>query len=250
MTEKITLMLLPLTFSLMVSCGTRTASKENSAVKDSSVTDSVVVDSENKSASALTVTDIEGNVYNTVQIGNKIWMKENLKTIKFNDGTPIQIVTDSTAWASLTSPACCWYNNEGDTYKEMYGALYNGFAASNIKICPEYWHVPSDAEWASVAQMLGGDKVAGGKLKESGYDYWVSPNMTATNEIGFSALPGGLRYYDGVFHDFGFSSYFWTSTESTPGRLWFRYMDYEYSDLFRFNNSANIGFSIRCVRDY
>jgi uncharacterized protein (TIGR02145 family) len=98
--------------------------------------------------------------------------------------------------------------------------------------------------------MSGGEKIAGGKLKESGYDYWVSPNVAATNETGFSALPGGLRYYDGVYHDFGFSSYFWTSTASTPGRLWFRYMDYEYSDLFRFNNSDKIGFSIRCVRDY
>lgn len=199
---------------------------------------------------ASTVKDIEGNVYNTVKIGKQTWMKENLKTTKFNDGTPIQLVSDGSAWTKTITPSFCWYNNEPQSYKDLYGALYNGFAASSSKLCPKLWHVPNDAEWNAVSRFLGGDNIAGGKLKESGYDYWVSPNTAADNTTGFSALPGGLRYNDGVFHDFGFSAYFWTSEVVTPGRLWFRYMDYEYSDLFRFNNVVNIGFSIRCVRDY
>lgn len=197
-----------------------------------------------------TIKDIDGNVYNTVKIGRQTWMKENLRTTKLNDATPIQLVPDGSAWANTIKPSYCWYNNEPESYRDLYGALYNGFAASSSKLCPEYWHVPGDADWNTLSKLLGGDNIAGGKLKEAGFDYWVSPNMAANNATGFSALPGGLRYYDGVFHDFGFSAYFWSSEVLTPGRLWFRYMDYEYSDLFRFNNSANIGFSIRCVRDY
>lgn len=235
-------------FLLMASCGSRQgdsirisepaeASGQVSSVSDSSAADTIV-------------TDIDGNVYTTLKIGRQTWMKENLKTTKFSDGTPIQLITDGPSWAKAVKPAYCWYNNEPDSYKDLYGALYNGFAASDNRLCPKNWHVPSDAEWNVLSKLLGGDNVAGAKLKEAGLDYWVSPNMAADNSSGFSALPGGLRYYDGVFHDFGFSSYFWTSEESSPGRMWFRYADYEYRDLFRFNNSANIGFSIRCVRDY
>jgi uncharacterized protein (TIGR02145 family) len=229
----------------LVSCGNKRGEQQGKS--DISEKSGVTADTVQQSA---TVTDIEGNVYNTLKIGRQTWMKENLRTTKFNDGTPIQLIDDGPSWAKTVKPAYCWYNNEPESYKELYGALYNGFAASDDKLCPARWHVPSDAEWNILSGLLGGDNAAGARLKEAGFDYWVSPNLGADNSTGFSALPGGLRYYDGVFHDFGFSSYFWTSEESSPGRLWFRYADYEYTDLFRFNNSANIGFSIRCVRDY
>lgn len=235
-----------LIFCLLSSCGGRkqsTAPEAGNTVRGTAAPDNVNNLTE-------TVQDIDGNTYNTVKIGKQTWMKENLRTTKFSDGTPIKLIGNGSEWANTTQPAYCWYNNEELSYKDMYGALYNGFAASGGKLCPEYWHVPSDAEWAALSRLLGGDNMAGGKLKEAGYDYWVNPNTAADNSAGFSALPGGLRYSDGVFHDFGFSGYFWTSEVLSPGRMWFRYMDYEYSDLFRFNNAATIGFSIRCVRDY
>jgi uncharacterized protein (TIGR02145 family) len=197
-----------------------------------------------------TIQDVDGNMYSTLRIGKQTWMKENLRTTKFNDGTPIKLVITGPEWSGTAKASYCWYNNEESSYKDLYGALYNGHAASSDKLCPQHWHVPSDAEWNALSRFLGGDKIAGGKLKEAGYDYWVNPNTAADNSSGFSALPGGLRYSDGVFHDFGFSAYFWTSEKASSGKFWFRYMDYEYSELFRFNNSVNIGFSIRCVRDY
>ena len=194
--------------------------------------------------------DIDGNVYNTIKIGNQTWMGRNLKTTKYNDGIPIPLITDSTAWAALSSPGYCWYNNEISSFKPLYGALYNGYTVGTGKLCPAGWHVPDDSEWNALITYLGGEMVAGEKLKETGLDYWVSPNTGANNESGFTALPGGLRYYDGKFHDFGFSGYWWSSTEYSESRAFFRYMDYEYSNVFRFNNLKKIGFSVRCLKDY
>lgn len=195
------------------------------------------------------VTDIDGNVYNTIRIGRQTWMIENLKTTRYNDGTEIPMVTGGQNWASLTTPGYCWYENE-ESFKFSYGALYNGYAASTGKLCPANWHVPDQSELIELTKHLGGANIAGGKLKASGTAFWVSPNFGATNEIGFTALPGGLRYHDGKFHDFGFSGYWWTSSKHNPGRAFFFYMDYEYSNVFIFNNLKKIGFSVRCIRDY
>jgi uncharacterized protein (TIGR02145 family) len=153
------------------------------------------------------VTDGDGNVYNTVTIGTQIWMKGNLKTMKFNYGTSIPNVTDNTTWAGLTSAAYCWYNNDAATYKTTYGALYNWYAvdvASNDgkNVCPAGWHIPSDAEWTTLTDYLGGASVAGSKLKETGTTHWLSPNTGATNESGFTALPGGGHSRNGniIYH--------------------------------------------------
>ncbi len=194
--------------------------------------------------------DIDGNVYNTVKIGRQTWMAKNLKTTRFNDGTVIPLVNDEASWAALSTAGYCWYNNDSISYKNTYGALYNGYAVITDKLCPAGWHVPSDEEWTRLTDYLGGEIYAGDRLKETGTDYWVSPNTGTTNDVGFTALPGGLRYYDGIFHDFGFSGYWWTSTEYSSTRSYFRYMDYEYSEVFRFNNLKKIGFSVRCIRDY
>jgi uncharacterized protein (TIGR02145 family) len=196
------------------------------------------------------VQDIEGNEYNTIKIGKQTWMVKNLKTTKYNDGKPITLVTDSLKWAALSSPAFCWYENDQYSYKPSYGALYNGYAVSTGKLCPRDWHVPSDGDWTTLTIFLGGESIAGGKLKEQGTSFWVTPNAGANNQSGFTALPGGLRYHDGKFHDFGFSGYWWTSTELKADRAYFRYMDYEYSTVFRFDNLKKIGFSVRCIRDY
>ncbi|MCD4731894.1 MAG: PKD domain-containing protein, partial [Bacteroidales bacterium] len=161
-----------------------------------------------------TVTDIEGKVYQTVQIGSQEWMSENLATTKYNDGSEIPFVPDDDEWSSLSSPGYCWYLHEIDCYGikqerymnagETYGALYNGYAANSDKLCPTGWHVPSDDEWKKLEIYLGMDKNdadstqwrgtnEGGKLKELGYAKWHEPNTGATNETGFSAFPGGDR---------------------------------------------------------
>ena len=139
-----------------------------------------------------TVTDVDGNVYNTVTIGTQCWLQENLKTTKYKDGTSIPLVTDNSAWGSLSTPGYCWYNND-DTYKNTYGALYNYYTVLTNNLCPSGWHVATEREWSTLVTYLGGASIAGGKLKESGTTHWVTPNTGANNETGFIALPGGRR---------------------------------------------------------
>lgn len=138
-----------------------------------------------------TVTDYDGNVYQTVLIGDQCWMMENLKVTHYRNGDPIPHVTDGVTWGNLTSGAYCNYNNdEGNV--ATYGRLYNWYAVDDSRnIAPAGWHVPSDAEWQTLVDYLGGDAVAGGKMKEAGTTHWASPNTGATNESGFTALPGG-----------------------------------------------------------
>jgi len=141
----------------------------------------------------LTVTDIDGNLYNTVVIGTQTWMVENLKVTKFNDGTDIPNVTDETTWNNLNTPAFCWYENDV-TYKNPYGALYNWYSVNNSKLCPTGWHVATKAEWDALISYLGGVYQAYVKLKEAGSSHWLGTN-TGTNSYGFTALPGGYRSF-------------------------------------------------------
>jgi uncharacterized protein (TIGR02145 family) len=198
---------------------------------------------------AITVTDSDGNEYNAVTINNQSWMTENLKTTKYNDGASIPLVEEDAAWSGLLTPGYCWYRNDAETYKSTYGAFYNWYTVNTGRLCPTGWHVASDAEWTILSNYLGGESIAGAKLKKTGRSHWVEPNTGATNETGFTALPGGLRYHDGLFHDFGFSGYWWSSTELGKERAYFRYMSYTYSNLFRFDNLKKIGFSVRCIQD-
>jgi len=194
-----------------------------------------------------TVTDIEGNIYNTITIGTQTWMKENLKTTKYNDGTPIPLVTDNIAWAALTTPSYCWYNNDATTYKNTYGALYNWYTVNTGKLCPTGWHVPTDAEWTT---LLGGENVPGGRLKEIGTTHWSSPNAGATNETGFTALPGGARNFDGSYYDVGKLGTWWSSTEySSSSSAWFRPMNYNDTNVNRNYTNKQNGFSVRCLRN-
>jgi uncharacterized protein (TIGR02145 family) len=196
-----------------------------------------------------TVTDIDGNVYHTITIGKQVWMVENLKTTKYNDGTSIPLITDGTVWANSTTPGYCWYNNDAATYKTTYGALYNWYAVNTGKLCPTGWHVPTDAEWTTLTDYLGGEGVAGEKLKEAGTTHWQSPNTGATNETGFTALPGGFRSFSGAFNYFGDIGFWWSSTEYSTNDAWHRVMYYDISDVSRLNNSKSFGFSVRCLRD-
>ena len=142
------------------------------------------------------------------------------------------------------------YGNDRTSYYPTYGALYNGYVIMTDKLCPEGWHVPSNAEWGTLVDYLGGEGMAGNKLKEEGVNYWVGPNTWATNSSGFTALPGGLRYHDGLFSDFGFGGYWWSSTEKSTSQLYFWYLYYEDVKVFTFQNLKKNGFSVRCLKDY
>ena len=133
------------------------------------------------------MTDKDGNIYKTILIGTQTWMVENLKTTKYNDGTSIPFVSEPTSWSNLSTPACCWQQND-PARKVTYGVLYNWYTINTGKLCPKTWHVPSDSEWTALTDYLGGENVAGGKLKESGFKHWYSPNTGATNEVAFSAF--------------------------------------------------------------
>jgi uncharacterized protein (TIGR02145 family) len=201
-----------------------------------------------------TVNDIDGNVYRTVNIGTQVWMAENLKTTHFNDGTAIPLVTNNLAWNMLdTSPGFCWYNNDSSSYGTTYGALYNWSAVNTGKLAPSGWHVPSDSEWSVLTTYLGNDSLVGGKLKESGTAHWLSYNTGATNETGFTALPGGYRSNDGSYASIGFIGYWWTATRSENPPLLFacnRLMKRSDGVVGRESHTMGIiGASVRCVKD-
>jgi uncharacterized protein (TIGR02145 family) len=196
---------------------------------------------------AQTVKDIDGNVYKTVTIGKQVWMAENLKTTKYNDNTSIPLVTENTAWESLTTPAYCWNKNDA-TNKNRYGALYNWYTVGKNKLCPRGWHVPTDAEWTTLTTYLGGESVAGGKLKETGITHWESPNTGATNESGFKALAGGDREF-GTFSYIGYSGYWWSATGTNATEARYRYMAYHGSKVERNSIFKKMGYSVRCLRD-
>lgn len=196
-----------------------------------------------------TMTDIEGNIYKTVQIGNQVWMAENLKTTKYNDGTPIPNVTEDGKWYYLKTGAYCNYGNL-ESNANIYGRLYNWYAVETGKLAPEGWHVPTYAEMAELADYLGGFEIAGGKLKETGTIHWQSPNVGATNESGYTALPCGLRNYIGTFNSIGNYGLWWNSTEYDEYHAYNQYMSYDNEDLnkyiYRYKES---GLSVRCVKD-
>ncbi len=192
-----------------------------------------------------TVIDIDGNVYHTVTIGTQVWMVENLKTTKFRNGTSIPNVTDNSEWASLTKSAYCNYSNN-DSLANVYGRLYNWYAVNDSnKIAPLGWHIPSLTELNKMISFLGGDSIAGSKLKEANTLHWSSPNKGATNETGFTALPGGYRGF-GSINNYGI---WWTSTEDNSINAWHYYMSYNSIDIIRYSDSKRNGFSVRCVKD-
>jgi len=198
------------------------------------------------------IKDMDGNLYNTVQIGTQLWMAEDLKTCKYSDGTPIPLVENYDEWANLELPAYCWYNNDS-LNSENYGALYNGYAFETEKLCPEGWHVPTDEDWIQLESALEGAENAGIALKEAGTINWKTPNTSASNESGFTALPGGYRSYTGTFNLKRTFGYWWSSTEKSwygsTSKVIFRGLQYEDRALFRDIAEKNNGFSVRCVKN-
>jgi uncharacterized protein (TIGR02145 family) len=201
------------------------------------------------SRAQMNVTDFDGNTYATVTIGAQVWFKENLRSRSFNNGTSIPRVNDNAAWSILTTPGFSWYNGDSLTYNVPYGRLYNGYVITNGNICPTGWRVPSDADWTTLSGFLGGASAAGGKMKETGISHWSDPNTGATNESGFTALPGGARFNHGGFTSINTTGRWWSSNITGTG----------YLDKSITNTSASLvsntsgvfknGFSIRCMKD-
>jgi uncharacterized protein (TIGR02145 family) len=217
------------------------------------------------------ISDIDGNVYNTVLIGAQCWTKENLRVRRYNNGTSILFDAtggpdgSSSTWQNLEIGAHTIYAHDSlatPSNLTKYGYLYNWYAAKGIstggailpndtlRICPTGWHVPTDTEWTTLTTELGGESVAGGKLKSIGtVFYWNSPNTEATNSSGFSALPGGSRIKDGSFNNLSNSAVFWRATQVNDNNAWSSRLDYNSDDVSRISYEKQLGASIRCLKD-
>lgn len=205
-----------------------------------------------------TVSDRQGNVYKFTTIGTQTWMVENLRTTVFNDGSPIANKTGNSDWSRATSstiPAYCWYNNDQQTHKATYGALYNGFAAINTKLCPTGWHVPTENEFAQLFTFLGGNNLTGGKMKAAGPNSgWQNPNAGADNSSNFSALPGGFRGDSTtggtIFENLHIEANFWTSSDYNS--MGAKAIKLSYDKAYVQDNvlyNKAYGFSVRCVKN-
>lgn len=184
-----------------------------------------------------------------VSICSQIWMDKNLDVDHYRNGDPIPKVSDPLQWAALTTGAYCYYNNDSVTYAATYGKLYNWYAVNDPRgLAPAGWHIPSETEWSSFTNCLGGT-FSGGAMKETGTTHWLSPNTGATNSSGFTALPGGDRNFDGAFYQIGNYAFFWSSTSFDNSNAWFHYLSWSgvliEGDYFLKQD----GFSVRCIRD-
>lgn len=214
---------------LAISC-----KKENSSMQSSV--------SSNESASQSLTSDPGPEA---VRIGTQVWKKKDLTTSYYANGDKIPQVKDDAKWAKLTTGAWCWYNND-----PRYGKLYNWYAVNDPRgLAPKGWHVPTEEEWVTLTNYLGGYAVAGGKMKETGTSHWITPNADATNSSGFTALPGGSRYYLGTFVDAGGYGYWWSSTEADPQAAHYRYLTYFYGAISGTADYKSNGFSVRLVKD-
>lgn len=199
---------------------------------------------------AQTVKDADGNTYVTVNIGKQVWIGENLKTTRFNDGKPVPLVTDEEKWKALKTPAYCWYNND-EKNKDISGALYNWYTVTTGKICPQGWHVPTEAEWADLATFLGDVNSAGDKLKEPGTVHWKNYLSKATNDYDFTARPGGMRYYTGTFPEEigGSFAIWWSATGYSATEAIMRGLHDRSSRFFNGFEDFRSGYSLRCLKN-
>jgi len=199
---------------------------------------------------AQTVTDVDGNTYNTISIGNQIWLTENLKVTKYNDQVPISLVLDDASWSTQTEPAYCYY--EGDIANaSIYGNLYNWHVVNNAKnVCPLGYYVPSIADWEELITFVGGNAVAGGKLKEMGLEHWSDPNTGADNSSSFTLLPSGWRANNnGLYENLSYMAYVWSSTSIDAQSSSIILVGYDSPACYTSDSHILTGLPIRCLKD-
>jgi len=194
------------------------------------------------------VSDIEGNIYRTVKIGDRIWLAENLRTVHFNNGAAIPTTVDEIF--EEENPVYQWPANGEEDLTGLYGRLYTWHVVSdNRKLCPCGWHVPGNEEWMELIDFLGGQEEAGGRLKDAGTRNWMRPNAGADNESSFSALPSGIRDYTSSYAWFGKSATFWTSTENDEDDALSYTLDHLNSEATENVYSKKAGYAVRCIKD-
>ena len=200
--------------------------------------------------STASVTDIDGNTYGVVTIGSQCWMAENLNVSRFRDGTAIPVVTDNATWQSLESPAVTSYGND-NANDATYGKLYNWYAVGDARgICPDGWRVPHDNDYRVLTDYLDPDgDFSGGRLKAVGTDFWQAPNDGANNSSGFSGLPGGMRFREGMFDHIGRRGTFWTVREDGDFEAYFMTLTYDTPLAYRTRIFKQSGFSCRCIKE-
>jgi uncharacterized protein (TIGR02145 family) len=193
------------------------------------------------------VTDVDGNFYPSIIINGQEWMQQNLSVTKYRNGDPIPTGLNDISWSATANGAYSIYNEDGAN-NTLYGKLYNWYAVNDSRgLCPSGWHVPSDGLWTSLENFLGGNAVASGKMKT--IDGWITPNVGATNESGFSSKPGGLRSTSGSFGAGGVDGYWWSADQSAAASAWYRIMVFGNAGIGRGSGDKHFGFSVRCVRD-
>lgn len=238
--------------------------------------DSMDVETDTKVADAMTVTDIDGNTYKTVQIGDQVWMAENLRVTRYADGTPLVDANRRKDWKkrSLMESTYCWPSEDSAKYAGLYGAFYSWKAATrgvsstrkeqvvSQGICPEGWHLPTDAEWKQLEKFLGMSENGADLIKYRGNGQgsmlaayptlWIDGELeehSGFGATGFNAIPSGYRYDYGHFYTPGYETFWWTSTEFNPNFGWCRGLSYTTHQVYRYTNEKQFGFSVRCVKD-
>jgi uncharacterized protein (TIGR02145 family) len=225
-----------ITFLILQSCSNNDNSDNNS--------------NNNNEESAI-VTDIDGNTYQLVTICNKTWTKSNLNVSRYRNGDNIPQVTNGSQWATLTTGAWCYYANTTPN-GTIYGKLYNWYAVNDPRgLAPSGYHIPTEAEWTSLATCLGGEAIAGGKMKSTGTTLWQSPNTGATNSSGFMGLPAGAHtnFAPLYFEDINDGTSFWSSTQESTTDAWSRSLYYTETSLINETYWKHFGLSVRCIKD-
>lgn len=204
------------------------------------------------------VVDADGNSYHSVIIGTQVWLTENLKVTKFNDGSVIPFALSNTETINMTTPVVKWYDDDLKK-RDQYGAIYNWYAVNTQKLCPIGWHVPSDNEWTTLTEYAGGEQSAGGRLKEAGTSHWKAPNAGGSNESGFTAIPQMNQNPDGSLEARGEGSIWWSSTDNiptavfplhpAPGLAWYRVVGFNSPSIGRSEVSKGAAVVVRCVKD-
>ncbi len=200
----------------------------------------------------LIVKDADGNLYHTIIVGTQVWMAENLKSTKYNDGTPIPFVTDPKEWESLYTPGYCWYNNDEAASKKTYGALYNWYTVSTGKLCPDGWHVPADSEFGKITTLMGIAQRSStiypqGNSEADGTALWINTDGTI-NKSGFISFAGGSRNYDGSYSKPGSYCHWWASAEWNQCGVWGHFISFGHGSVNSYVAMRD-GYSVRCMKN-